>query len=344
MTDGGDTCDEGRVRCGDVCADTTTDASNCGRCGRSCEGATCVAAACEVEKVAPQETQPWGLVVEGSEVLWTNWGASGSVRRCNKAACNPTNIVEVENDPRGIAVGGGRIFWADYSAHQVWSCPLAGTCPTPTLFASQVPYPEWVVTDASHVYWTLSTNVASMQRCLHAGCGETAEQLDAGAELTASIALDATHIYWTTAAAAAGARAVWRGPKGGFAAPTKIVDSPGAPYGISVDDANVYWKAGTAVYTCPKAGPCPTPIVKVPDQGGRGTTAVHDGWLYWTVWKDPGFLRACELPACSKIVELASVPNVFSVAVDATHVYMTSFAGDLATSVGPGAILRVARP
>ena len=77
--------------------------------------------------------------------------------------------------------------------------------------------------------------------------------------------------------------------------------------------------------------------------GADGTTAVHEGWLYWTIWKSPGFVRACQLPACATVVQVSDAPNVVTLTFDATHLYFTTFAGDLATTVGPGRILRVAK-
>jgi hypothetical protein len=336
---GPDGCAPGGGRCGDVCVDLARDRENCGRCGRRCGTAGCAEGKCAVETVAPQEPQPWGLVVEGDEVLWTNWGNGGSVRRCNKNACTPTSVLASENDPRGLVVAGGKIFWAGHSALRMRTCPLAGPCTAATDFATTVPYPTDVVADGTHVYWSLATNVPAFQRCLHSGCGASAEQFPTGGDFTTSIALDATHVYWTTMGST---RGVWRGPKGGFATPSQLAPGVGSPHGVSVDATSVYWKDNGQVWSCGKAA-C-TPAIKVADQPGDGTTAVHEGWLYWTVWKEPGYLRACQLPACAAVVELAPSPNVISLAFDATHVYWTTFAGDLATAVGPGRILRVAKP
>jgi hypothetical protein len=43
---GGPTCTGGKTLCGTTCVDTTSDPSNCGKCGVSCDGGTCCASIC----------------------------------------------------------------------------------------------------------------------------------------------------------------------------------------------------------------------------------------------------------------------------------------------------------
>jgi hypothetical protein len=45
----GPTCAAGKSLCGAACVDTTTDPSNCGRCGATCDGGTCCASVCVLD-------------------------------------------------------------------------------------------------------------------------------------------------------------------------------------------------------------------------------------------------------------------------------------------------------
>src|SRR5579883_1028808 len=47
--DGGNSCPSGQTACSGKCVDVTSDPSNCGSCGLSCEGGACCASVCVLD-------------------------------------------------------------------------------------------------------------------------------------------------------------------------------------------------------------------------------------------------------------------------------------------------------
>lgn len=117
---------------------------------------------------------------------------------------------------------------------------VSGVC-TPAVIAQGVITPLGIAVDATHVYWTSSTDSGSIERIAKAvlGAGQQPEKFEVNAGIQPKgIAVNATTVYWTTFTN------LYRKPKvGGMA----FEQAPGLPtdgiWWISATDSAVYYSS-----------------------------------------------------------------------------------------------------
>jgi hypothetical protein len=209
--------------------DTSTDPSNCGRCGHDCLGGACIAGACQpvtlasgrcFEYLAVSSTAVFagvahggilsvalptgapvmltgqessGLAATEGDVFWVNdsglWVARGGV------ASGIANLVSdsepIAGDGRGITVDASRVYWFGQSLHSVL---LDGT--SPALLPSEG-NGRSLAADGQALYWATTSEIG--RTALPGGpATQLATGLDVGPDNLAPnglIAVDDTSIY-----------------------------------------------------------------------------------------------------------------------------------------------------
>ncbi len=135
------------------------------------------------------------IVVDGTNVYWTNYG-SASVQGCAVSGCSaPTDIATSQVHPGRMAVDGASIYWTENADGQVLSCPAAVTACTPTIVASGCDGAWALAADATDLYVTCNF-AGTVMRCDKPAC-TTPTVIASGQSGPYAIALDATTVYWT---------------------------------------------------------------------------------------------------------------------------------------------------
>jgi hypothetical protein len=123
----------------------STDANNCGACGHSCQGGTCVAGVCQPVILAKLTAgdYPTGLALDGTNAYITAFGGHAVYKvpintpcgNGGQAAC--VQIVNAANssaaavaNPNAITTDGTYVFWANSAAQTLYRATVTGTSVT----------------------------------------------------------------------------------------------------------------------------------------------------------------------------------------------------------------------
>jgi hypothetical protein len=127
---------------GTPCTNSTIDASNCGACGHSCLGATCVAGVCQpllLGTIPNAAGNPRQTVVSGGKIfVFTSDNGMSADNVWQLDANTPGTSTEVKTNGTVSCIMDGRLFWiTSGSANAISSCALssctATTIPVVTL-------------------------------------------------------------------------------------------------------------------------------------------------------------------------------------------------------------------
>jgi hypothetical protein len=217
------------------------------------------------------------------------WGAFGSIGRAGNdgSAPQPEFIKGIPGFVCGVAVDSGHIYWGDYNLETIGRANIDG---------SQVE--------------------SEFIKGAHHACG---------------VAVSSSHVYWTS-------------PDGyvGFAnidgsAPSVTATPGSSPCGIAVDSGYAYYVAhdGSA-YKIYRAG-LNSPAVKIDPfaatpTGDCGLALGPDQRLYWTNGgfdssKTSGLWSVGNSPSSPSVFLAPTEPEPWSVAVEATYAYWTTYNG-----------------
>ena len=319
-------CKAGQTACGGKCVDVSSDAQNCGACGRDCLGGACQANVCQVATVAQPGGDPYGLALDSTSVYFTTV-TTGNVYSCPLAGCgaSPTTLATGLQSPSGIASDGKNVYIATLTS--VLSCPVTGCGASPAVFAANQGDPSVVVVDATRVYWTNHTGNQVMS-CPIAGCAGQPTVISPNETAAEGLAIDGTNAYWTNAFTPGGT--VNKCPLAGCGglASTVLTTGLSLPQSIVTDGKNVYFTvySGNAVMSCPVSGCGATPTPLITLSGAYDGIAVDGTDLYVVNGFDDGSVLKCATTGCpgGPTVLATKQGKPGKIAVNARAIYWTA--------------------
>jgi len=101
--------------CNDSCVDQSSNPNHCGGCNHSCLGGTCVAGACQQVILATGQNSPSGVVLDASNIYWSNGGTSNTagVFRVSKDGGAVQSLISATlGGIGGLAIGGNQLYFA----------------------------------------------------------------------------------------------------------------------------------------------------------------------------------------------------------------------------------------
>jgi hypothetical protein len=162
----GDAGDAGNAGCD---ADLDADPSNCGACGRSCLGSTCIARTCApVVVLSVAGGAPRDVRVRGTFIYWVD-AKSGTIQRASLdaggtgAGAAPVTLVKGQDMPVTLEVTADSIYWtnAGTKGAGLWRAGSSGEMP-------QQPFGSTIVgcfaVDALGVVWVADRDNGNVQR------------------------------------------------------------------------------------------------------------------------------------------------------------------------------------
>jgi hypothetical protein len=218
-----------------------------------------------------------GLAVAGDTIYWVNRQprAQGLFKAPKDRPGEPARLDEPGDimDPTDVAADGTHAYWIDNGLRQVFRKPHAGGPRTSVMTASTGG--RFLALEAGEIYFT------------DAGgrFGNVVSRVNLYAEMEALAGIAAwkgdgeTWVFW---ARATSAQIVYGSSRGGMA-PRFVVDTGGAPSGIAVDGASLFWIAGgRRLLRAPRLGGKVVTLHEAAEPFGEGDVAVDATHVYWS--------------------------------------------------------------
>ena len=148
-----------------------------------------------VIKLAEGENQPARVVRGGDDVYWIDRTA-GTIRRVSKAGGTAADAGPGAGGDPGAQLAGSAdaVYWPDIIVGDSYQIKkLAVGASVPEVLADAGGVPNFITVDATHVYWTDTSEKNVSRIPLQGGSREVL-----AGEITSpqGIAVDATHVYW----------------------------------------------------------------------------------------------------------------------------------------------------
>jgi hypothetical protein len=311
-------------------ANLSNDSSNCGKCGYSCMGGTCMNGACvlaqpgsltykfgDFECITTDATDVYFMATAvngttGSQILYVPITGGTVQQLAGTAGTRGSGLVEY----------GQFIYWADYQAGTILESPKAGQTGTTRTVVTGLTQPIRVAVDATNVYWT-STAGAGAANKLTGVVLWTKNQTGGRAW---GLTVDATDLYYTDPTLGS---VVQIGIATGT--PTVFAANQTGARGLFGDTTSVYWTTSSGnVMMSPKATANPVSIVtgQTNPQEMAVDVGVTPEVAYWANVSMTGSISKADAKAGSTATVVA--PNQAQaqcVAVDATSVYWAVYGG-----------------
>ena len=317
------------------CGNTQTDPLNCGACGHSCLGGTCVNGQCQVV-VLESVLTPGGVVVDGNSVYFTSnaapdggFDAQGHVYSCGLLTCPSPAVVyasgagnETENTAGSISASTG-VLYMPYPGSMAGIQEVAeNAVNSPGVqYASLGFFPSvTVATDATYAYY--STQSAVNYSLLNPLPAVPVTAISIGATF---VTVDTNNLYAvnsfgkTVVSCAIGSL-----PCGGTY--TTIASSfVNTPTNAFSDGTNLWIGAGSSgVFKCPIGPSCGSPPPAFASTAVPVNIVADANYVYWTDSSANAVLR-CSAAAstCASPTVLASVMAPGTLAQNATALYFS---------------------
>jgi hypothetical protein len=233
-----------------VCTDTTNDAKNCGKCGRSCLGGTCSSSTCSsvtmVDPAGSMATQINDADTDGTVVVWGDGGDS-SVDQVSTPGGTKVVLV-ASGDADGVsyvAIGTGGALAYVLDNPGSWNTATLGTAASgsPQISFGAGVYPNGLVWDATAAnvfmlrYLSATAGPYDLIECaLGGGCTGIYTNSEASPILSRNVAYSSTALVFSDVIAST----VYVYDPTSTALSATIPDQDDA-YSVAADAKNVYW-------------------------------------------------------------------------------------------------------
>jgi hypothetical protein len=183
--------------------------------------------------LASNQHKPGGLIVDATDVYWSETENPGAVNRCAIAGCGgtPTPIATGHAMPSATAVDGATVYWNDQMTGEIWKHDATSTAPIlsgrGTVLSTAL--------DATSLYFAQFDAAGKIVRVSKSGANVV--ELATSQTYPESVAIDDTRVYWTTLTS------VWSADKDTGTNPRVVLSasSPALPKSLRVDAASVVW-------------------------------------------------------------------------------------------------------
>lgn len=334
-------CEDGATACGGECVELESDPSNCGACGRSCQGAACQSGLCGVETVVSAVDDPRGIATDEVFVYWVTGG--GLIQRSPKSGGPIFTLAEGQGSPGAIAVDATNVYWIDDETGNVVRMAKDGSGKSKSLLKS--PGLMGLALDSNGLYLSRKVKKGTIQRIGKDGAG--AMNIAKNQPSPTHIAVFGNQLMWAGQAEDdddSNENDVPDGDEGmtgGYVhcAPTEGGDlvqlsiGEGQIVGLVAAGTTAVWADGQSYRIRARAIESGAIVTLVDGQHVRGMAAAG-AQVYWTT--EGGSVKRVSASGGPSQVLAIDIQEAGAAAVDDSHVYVTQKGAQ-------GAIVRVAR-
>jgi hypothetical protein len=320
-------------------ASFASDPANCGRCGRSCFGAACVAGSCTPEVFATGDGGAVGLAMDDAGVYVAAFNSGNVLKLDRTTGADAGLLATAQAAPNEVFVHEGQVYWTNYAdpGGAVMTCPTSG-CALPTAVAPLVALPVYPWVDGTQLYFT-SYSGNDVERCTLPGCLDRAP---IGTVPGAHTMFVADGRVWVTGYIGTGSLASMQIDGG-----DPFIHRSNAPNarGVFVTATDLWMtiEGDDAVLRCPKTGTCDG-VAPFAFGVGPVTVAVDGGYVYWTNYANAaagtGSVARCPVTGCTtggaEYIAIAQ-DGPWALAFDDRWVYWTNY------SASSAMVMRVAK-
>jgi hypothetical protein len=221
------------------------------------------------------QNYPLGIVVDSTNVYWTNNQGGTVMRMPIGGQVAPTAIGTSQSYPSQMAIDANYVYWTNANSPGQVMHSKIGTFATSQLVGG-INEPQGIAVDSTYAYVAVTSDDYVIKVKL--SDGSIAAQLTTFQNNPAQLAIDGTNVYFTNNATSGDAHQVAQ------SASMNAGISLGAanlPQGIATDGTNVYWSAGNTIYKCP-VGTANGGKPIATNQSGAASVAVDATSVYWT--------------------------------------------------------------
>lgn len=341
-------CMAGETLCGTSCVVLDKSDDNCGRCGRSCGGATCTAGACGVALLRDNIAGLGGFDIDPTTLYFTS---GETIDKCALGACTgaPTQLGDTGQYPAGhIYQDSGFVYFysepnQNTERPSLYRCPVSGCdnpLPAPVMMDGLNGIGDFKTFDKSLYAYLEGTGITRAD-CSSGACAAPALYVPKPAGDLA-FAVDAQRIYFNDPSD--GGIALSSCPLAAGCTAKSGITTTSVLGPMVVVDSLIYFigpglSGGNGVLACPTTGTCSSPTALRKTLDPIPNLAADANGIFWT---EGDSLLMCDSIQCvggprTLATDLAG-PTLLH--LDANFVYFANAGTTTMTS----AIRRVARP